>query len=51
VGGLTGEWIDGGAKRSGRTILFLHGGGYISGSASTHRNIAARIAGAASARA
>lgn len=43
VGGIAGEWI---TRRDGSedpTILYLHGGGYISGSPALHRRFVARL--------
>jgi monoterpene epsilon-lactone hydrolase len=37
------EWIRHDQARSGRAILYLHGGGYTMGSCNTHRALAARI--------
>jgi acetyl esterase/lipase len=43
VNGLPAEWIT--ARRpNDRVILFLHGGGYVSGSPRTHRTLTAEIA-------
>jgi len=41
-------WVEGAAAE--RTILYLHGGGYVVGSINTHRGLAGRIAKAADAR-
>lgn len=41
-------WIDG--TEAERTILYLHGGGYVIGSINTHRGLAGHIARAAGAR-
>jgi acetyl esterase/lipase len=51
AGGVQAEWIttpesDG----SERTILYLHGGGYVIGSIRTHRDLASRVSRAAQAR-
>ena len=41
VGGVAGEWLR--ATSSGnRTILYLHGGGFCTGSAATHRALTSR---------
>ena len=47
--GVACEWINDVAEWK-RTILFLHGGGYLLGSCATHRHLASRIAIAADAR-
>jgi acetyl esterase/lipase len=42
VGGVPGVWVrPRGPTGPGRVILYLHGGGYYSGSSATHRNLAA----------
>jgi acetyl esterase/lipase len=43
VGGVAGEWAKSGAGAAG-TMLYLHGGGYLGGSAATHRPITAAFA-------
>jgi len=43
VGGVAGEWAKTGAVAAG-TMLYLHGGGYLGGSAATHRPITAAFA-------
>ncbi len=45
-----GEWITPTAAHDGRVLLYLHGGGYVSGSPITHRTITARLAQEAAAR-
>ena len=45
-----GEWVTTAASSPERVILFLHGGGYVSGSPSTHVAITARLATEARAR-
>ena len=43
VGGVAGEWLR--ATSSGnRTILYLHGGGFCTGSPATHRALTSRLA-------
>ena len=32
-----------GARGDDRTVLYLHGGGYVIGSLATHRDLAARV--------
>ncbi|MEO0822660.1 MAG: alpha/beta hydrolase fold domain-containing protein, partial [Pseudomonadota bacterium] len=48
-------WAAAGGHKAGgtarRTILYLHGGAYLAGSPTTHRHLAAAIAGAAEGRA
>ncbi len=50
VGGVSGEWM----RRTGfddtATLLYLHGGAYISGNPATHRQFAARLTWAAATR-
>ncbi len=43
VGGVAGEWVEGG-KPSSATLLYLHGGGYFACSPRTHRPITAAYA-------
>jgi acetyl esterase/lipase len=50
VAGCAAEWITTPASDSGRTVLYLHGGGYVMGSINTHRELVSRIARAAAAR-
>jgi acetyl esterase/lipase len=47
--GLIGELVEPEHPVDGRTILYLHGGGYVIGSPRSHRHLAAAIAIAASA--
>jgi acetyl esterase/lipase len=47
VGGIKGEWLRAGAPRANRTILYLHGGGFCTGSPATHRALTSRLARAA----
>jgi monoterpene epsilon-lactone hydrolase len=51
VEGVPAEWITPQHVIDGRTILYLHGGYYLIGSISSHRNLAGNIASAAQARA
>lgn len=46
--GIAAEWVSGpGADRKrGSALLYIHGGGFFSGSPGTHRELAARISGA-----
>jgi epsilon-lactone hydrolase len=48
--GLEAEWSTSSAADPTRAILFLHGGGYISGSIDSHRPLATAIGCAAGAR-
>ena len=50
LGGVATTRIETPASRPDRHILFLHGGGYVTGSAELYRHITWRIAGAAAAR-
>ncbi len=47
IGGRPAEWLRPEAAKDGRTLLYLHGGGYCIGSCRSHRALAARIAMAA----
>jgi monoterpene epsilon-lactone hydrolase len=49
INGVPGEWLTPLEVTSGRTILYLHGGYYLSGSIKSHRNLAGNIAAAAQA--
>jgi epsilon-lactone hydrolase len=51
VGGVPGEWVTAPGSTDQRTIVYLHGGGYVMGSVASHRGAAARIAAASGARA
>lgn len=44
------EWISAPGTVADRTVLYLHGGGYVMGSLNTHRDLMGRIARAAQAR-
>jgi len=46
-GGLSAEWIRGPGAGTHAAIVHLHGGAFVSGSPATHREMAARISGAA----
>lgn len=50
AGGVPAEWVDVPGAEPRRTVLYLHGGGYVIGSIRTHRDLAQRIARAARAR-
>jgi acetyl esterase/lipase len=47
VGGVAAERLTPASARPGRTLLYLHGGGYQVGSPRSHRYLAARLADAA----
>ena len=48
VQGMSAEWVRGPGVETmaGRALLFIHGGGFFSGSPATHRELAARISAA-----
>ena len=50
AGGVPAEWVSALGAASDRAVLYLHGGGYVVGSPVSHREIAARLSAAASAR-
>lgn len=50
VDGVPADWISVGGSEANRIVLYLHGGGYVMGSRSTHRGLAGRIARASRAR-
>ncbi len=49
--GVPCEWVTAPASDAARTLLYLHGGGYVAGSRSTHRGLVGRLADACAARA
>jgi acetyl esterase/lipase len=51
VGGVPAEWTSIKGQAPARTILYLHGGGYVIGSIATHRELVSRIARSGNARA
>jgi acetyl esterase/lipase len=51
AGGVPAEWIAAPGAVAERVVLYLHGGGYVVCSVSTHRDLISRIARAAEARA
>ena len=51
AGGVTGDWVSMPGVAADRVLLYLHGGGYVMGSARTHRDLAARLSEAAGVRA
>lgn len=50
AGSVKAEWVTAPGADAGRTILYLHGGGYVIGSINTHRSLAARLSKSAKAR-
>jgi epsilon-lactone hydrolase len=48
--GVPAEWVAAPGASDDRAILFFHGGGYVIGSAATHRELSARISRASGAR-
>lgn len=50
AGGVPGEWVEVAESERDRTVLYLHGGGYVIGSTRSHRDLVQRIARAARAR-
>jgi acetyl esterase/lipase len=50
AGGVPAEWVVAPGAEDSRVIPYLHGGGYVTGSAATHRELASRISRAAHAR-
>jgi len=51
AGGVPAEWVVAPEASADRTVLYLHGGGYVVGSINTHRDLASRLSRAARARA
>ena len=49
-GPVRGEWVTPKLFSTARTVVYLHGGGYVAGSPKTHRELGARLALAAEAR-
>src|SRR5687768_15090302 len=47
IGGTACEWVRCGAVDADKVLLFIHGGGFNSGSPRTHRDLAARLSQAA----
>lgn len=50
AGGVPAAWVEAPGADPGRTMLYLHGGGYVIGSIDTHRELAGRLSQAAAAR-
>jgi epsilon-lactone hydrolase len=51
AGGVPAEWVTPPGASAARTILYLHGGGYVAGAAQDYRELVSRLARAAEARA
>jgi acetyl esterase/lipase len=51
AGGVPAEWITTPETENERVICYFHGGGYVSGSPKTHRDLVSRLARAAQAKA
>ncbi|MEZ4552303.1 MAG: alpha/beta hydrolase [Dehalococcoidia bacterium] len=49
VDGIRGEWVYAPDADTARRVLFLHGGGYVMGSPTTHRELAGRLSRASGA--
>src|SRR5437660_4502487 len=50
MAGRPAEWVAAPGARDDRTVLWLHGGGYVIGSLATHRDLAGRVSRAAASR-
>jgi monoterpene epsilon-lactone hydrolase len=50
IEGMPAEWISAPSALEGNVILYLHGGGYISGSINSHRELVSRISRASKTR-
>ena len=50
VDGIPGEWIQGPGAGRDATLLYLHGGAFVTGSLPTHRELAARVSEVTGAR-
>lgn len=50
AGGTAAEWVCAPGKQTNTAILYLHGGAFVAGSLATHRELAARLSAAASAK-
>jgi acetyl esterase/lipase len=50
AGGVPAEWVSRAGTTDGPVILYLHGGSYLVGSPRTHRELGARLVGAAGGR-
>jgi len=47
IGGVKGEWVRTGNARKDAALLYLHGGGYMTGSPKSHRHLVAALSDAA----
>ncbi|HXL98961.1 MAG TPA: alpha/beta hydrolase [Rhizomicrobium sp.] len=47
IGGVKGEWVRARRARRDAALLYLHGGGYVTGSPASHRHLAAALSEAA----
>ena len=47
IGGVPGEWVEAPNVRQDRALLYLHGGGYVSGSPASHRGLTGELSRAA----
>lgn len=50
VAGIPAAWVSAPGADPGRVLLYFHGGGYVIGSITTHRELAGRLSRAAAAR-
>jgi len=50
VAGRPAEWVTAPGAGHGRTVLYLHGGGYVIGSLATHRDLASRVSRSSASR-
>jgi acetyl esterase/lipase len=50
IGGIDGEWFTPKGKTSQRVVLYIHGGGFVTGSSRTHGEMLMRLSIAADAR-
>ncbi len=50
AGGVPAEWVEAPEAAPDRALLYLHGGGYTTGSPATHRDLAGRLSRAAGVR-
>lgn len=50
AGGVAADWVSAPGADASKAVLYLHGGGYVIGSAVTHRELASRVSRASGAR-
>ena len=50
AGGVSAEWSVADGSAEGKVILYVHGGGYVMGSAGSHRDVTGRLSKASGAR-